>query len=574
MLKKILNSLNDVLLRLISSLRRFPEPLVLAFAIVIILIIANHSKFEDDVLIRAAMALALGVPLFLSIRMLFERNSVRKLTLGNIYILSALLLILYYNYLLPETNMVSMTRFLALNLALYLLFIVIPYIGRKEGFEIYIIKLAIGFIVTYFYSLILFIGLAAILFTINTLFSANIPSEVYFDLFLIVAGIFAPAYFLAGIPAYGVTYGTEEYPTFLRILLLYIVMPLLSIYTIILYVYFIKIIVTQYWPAGIVSHLVLWYSLISTVVIVCIYLLKEKNAWVKTFIKYFPKLILPLLIMMFVAMGIRIDAYGITENRYLVMAGGLWTTGSMLYFAFKKETRNIKIVLSAAIIAVLVVSGPWSAYSISKASQNTRFEELLNKNGMLVNENIVASQSISHTDKVSISSIILYFNDNHDLKDLKLLPQGFVLSDMRKTFGFDLTYSSSTQYFSHRLSDSGKLLNVQDYDYFLFTLDGLQNGIPVKLDPFAVYYDSTSFTIKITREGQVIYEKDLRNIALDIHSENIGEYALPYEQMTFVEENEHVKVLILFNHMSGNEVGEDGKPDIDWLECSVLFKAY
>jgi len=57
-------------------------------------------------------------------------------------------------------------------------------------------------------------------------------------------------------------------------------------------------------------------------------------------------LILPLLAMMFIAMGIRINAYGITENRYFVLAAGLWVTGSMLYLIISKEPRNVYLPAS------------------------------------------------------------------------------------------------------------------------------------------------------------------------------------------------------------------------------------
>jgi len=572
MLKKLLIAMNDVLLRLVSSLKRFPEALGFAFAIVVVLIIINHTKPSEDTLAHLAMVLALGIPLSLCIKMLFERITVQRVTAGIVYVLAALALIAYYNFLLPDLDMVSVTRYIAFSLALYLLFIAIPYLGRKDGFELYVIKLFTGFIVTYFYSLILFAGLAAILFTINTLFSASIPSEVHFDLFLIVAGIFAPAYFLAGIPGYGVIYKGEDYPKFLRVLFLYIVMPLLSVYTAILYVYFIKIIVTRFWPAGIVSNLVLWYSLISTAVIFFIYILKEKNAWAQTFATYLPKLILPLLLMMFVAMGIRINAYGITENRYLVMTGGLWTTGCMLYFAFKRNTMNIKIVLSAAIIAVLVVSGPWSSYAVSKYSQNARLERLLTNNNMLANGDIVPSQEIPHADKTSISSIVQYFNRYHSLVELKVVPQDFTLNQMQKIFGFDLTFSNRAQYFGHHLNEAGEILDIRGYDYFLPSSVRLQDSTLINQGLLSISYDNPSQIIKVVKEGQVIYEKDIAKVAIDIHTANIGENVLENKDMTFVDENEDLKIMLRFQNINGTEDGENGQPKIKWLEFSLLFK--
>ncbi|HHW91711.1 MAG TPA: DUF4153 domain-containing protein [Firmicutes bacterium] len=571
MLERLLQVGKNVAGRIAFSLKRFPEPLVFAFVTVLILIYLNHNHTQPaaDNLLRVAMTLALGVPLTLCLRMMGERGTGPKVPAILAYGLAILFLFGYYHFLLPDQNMVSMTRYMALNLAFYLFFIAIPYWGRNRGFEHYVLELGMGFAATYFYSLALFAGLAAILFTINALFSAGIPGEVYLDLFLVVAGIFAPAYFLAGIPAYGVEYKREDYPKFFQILLLYIVMPLLTVYTAILYVYFFKIIITRYWPEGIVSHLVLWYSLVSIAVIFSIYPLKERNQWVRVFVACFPKLILPLLLMLFLAMGIRIRAYGVTENRYLVLAGGLWTTGMMLYYALKKDNRNVTIVLSAAIITVLVVSGPWSAYAVSKHSQNIQLEKLLTKNGMIVAGNIVPSPEIPQADKERISSIINYFHNNHSLADLELLPPGFTLAQMEEVFGFDLTFGTWDRYFRYHLEGTG-LLDVSEYDYYLPVVAGHQDSMEVKEGGLTIFYAAP--VLKIEREGQIIYEKNIEEVALAIHAAHEGEVVLDKEEMTFVEENEHLRIMFLFQHIDGME--EEGLPQIQWMELAVLVKVF
>jgi hypothetical protein len=554
-----------------SSLKRFPEALMLAFAAVVVLICMNHATPGRDALTHAAMVLALGVPLALSIKMAFERTAVKWPTAVIVYVLAAAALLGYYYFLLPDTGMVAVSRYLGFTVALYLLFLSVPFLGRRDGFELYVIKLFTGFIVTYFYSLILYAGLAAIVFTIDALFGAGISGRVYADLWFIVGGIFAPAYFFAGIPAYGAVYHPAEYPKFLRILLLYIVMPLLSVYTGILYVYFIKILVTRHWPAGIVSHLVLWYSFISIAVIFFIYLLREKNNWSRIFSDYLPKLILPLLVMMFIAMGIRINAYGITENRYLVMTGGIWATGCMLYFAFKKYPRNIFVVLAAAIIAVLVVTGPWSCYSVSRYSQNARFEKILIRNDMLVDGRIVSSKEVPIADQRAISSIIQYFEIRHNLKELKYLPGGFELKQMREIFGFDLTYGSASRYFGHQLDETGELQDISGYDYFLYA-PGKAPGGGVSKGSLTVAYDQSTKLLKISQAGNIIYQKDIAESALKIHADHIGEDILNNKAMTVKDENENLKLMLLFRSINGEEDGGNGRPAIAGLDYFLFVK--
>src|SRR5690606_32311453 len=153
----------------------------------------------------------------------------------------------------------------------------------------------------------------------------------------------------------------EDYSIVLKVLLLYIVIPLLTAYTAILYIYFIKIIISWEWPIGLVSHLVLWYALIVTAVLFLITPMRDENKWANIFSKWMPIIILPILIMMFISMGIRINAYGVTENRYYVVVMGLWIFGIMVYYSLVKKPLNILLPTTLAVIALLSVLGPLSS---------------------------------------------------------------------------------------------------------------------------------------------------------------------------------------------------------------------
>lgn len=572
MLDKIKGYLNSLIVKLAASLKRFPEALLLAYSVVGLLIYLNHNSMPSgSPLVRSAMVLALGLPLALCIKMLWERKAWSIKMLVSTYAIAVLALFMYYSFLLPKLDMVSVSRYVGLTVALYLLFLALPYLGRKEGFELYVIKLFTGFITTYFYALILFAGLAAILFTINTLFSAGISEEVYFDLWLISAGVFAPTYFLAGVPACSQELSIEEYPKFLRVLLLYIVMPLLAVYTGILYAYFIKILATRIWPAGMVSNLVLWYSFISLAVVFFIYQLKDKNTWAQRFERYLPRLILPLLIMMFVAMGIRIEAYGITENRYLVLAGGIWSSGCMLYCALIRKRMNIWLVITAAVIAVLVVSGPWSSYEVSKYSQNARFEKVLQQNHMLVDGKIVPSQQVSMADQRTLSSILQYFQNSHSFKDVKYLPDDFKMNKMNEIFGFSLTMGRD-RHFHHSVKGSDGLHEITGYDYFLRSLREALSQNVVTRGTLSLSHDPASSILTLTAEGQVLYQKDVAAAALAIHQAHVGEEVLENQDMIFVDENEKVKTMFVFTSISGSDNDISGKPQVEWYDCSVFFK--
>lgn len=437
------------------SLKRFPATILTSTVLVIMLIItraqsSNLSTKVLKILQRINMIIALGIPLSLCIKLIFEKKKVKRPVQLLAYILSIGFLVFYYFYFLPEINMVSSTRYIAVNLFLYLAFMYIPWLGNKEGYEFYVVNVLGSFFVTVIYSFVLYIGFTAIIFSIDNLFSANIDGLIYYYMFLIIVGIFAPSYFLAKIPYSYEDYSNSKLPKAFRILILYIIIPLIVIYTAILYAYFIKIIVTRNWPINLISHLVLWYSVVSVGVIFFIAPIVNKNKIAKYFIKWFPKIIIPMILMMFSSMYIRINEYGITENRYYVLVLGLWVFIMMLYFSIRKDRNNIVIPILLSILVLNSTIGPLSSYSLSKYSQNKRLEKILIRNHMVEDNKLVkASSNISLEDKIEISNILNYFNRSHDLGKVKYLSQDFDIKDMEEVFGFSFAYGEKESLDNH-----------------------------------------------------------------------------------------------------------------------------
>lgn len=556
---KLLKSIRNVFTGLYVSLRRFPVTIFLSISIAVLLIAVSELKSADDTLSKIAMTLALGIPLSLSIKLFFEkRNGEKSIRLIVTYVISALLLALYYFIFLKDLNMVDFTRYIAVSLSLYLCFLLVPYFPRRENFEMYIIAVVSAFFTTLLYSLILYGGLSAILFTIDKLLGIQILSKVYYYTWLMVVFIFAVSYFLSGIPSKEKLLSSTDYPRLLRILLLYIVMPLLTAYTAILFIYFGKILLTMQWPEGLVSHLVLWYSVITAMVLFFISPIIEENNWARKFLILVPKLLLPLLVMMFISIGIRINAYGVTERRYFVVILALWVFSIMLYFSFTKKLKNIVLPFTLSIIALVSVFGPLSSFSISKYSQNNRLEKIFIQNSMLKDGNIQSNSDISKQNKADITSILDYFNRNHNLNEVKHLPADFNMEDMPKVFGFPYEspiyeHTDGYYYFSRNLQEGA--LDIRGYDY-LFDTRYLINRNNNPAGELSAVYDYENSKVKISMGGKDIYTRDFTNFVkglIDKHGIQQGENNLSEEEMSFEEENDKVKVKVIFLSISGRK---------------------
>ena len=564
-----------------KSIKRFPVTIAFSTAFVVMMIITSEIRSSSahgltENLNRVSMILALGVPLSLCIKLYFEKKNNYKLShIISAFIGEGLILILYYFFLLEDLKMVSTTRYAGVTLALYIAFLFIPYFKDKENFELYVIKVFGRFFITIIYSAVLYGGLAAILATIDKLLGVKISSNSYYYTFLIVAGIFAPTYFLGGLPTIKDSFTKENYPNIFRVLVFYIVMPLISVYTLILYIYFAKIIILKQWPVGLVSHLVLWYAVISASVLFFISPIYKENSFAKKFMKFFPKLILPLIMLMFFSIGIRVNAYGITENRYYVIVLSLWVFGVMIYFSFAKKFKNIFLPITlSAIMIISVLGGPLSSYSISKSSQNKRLEKMLLSNNMLQDKKIVKASSISEKDKNEISSIISYFNSNHSLKDVKYLPKDFKMDDMEKTFGFQYSPNFSPQNcFYFNIMQTGEPIEISGYNYMFdsrYRYDEKESNLP-----FSISYDYNSNILKIYQNKDVLYTKDMNEFSKKLIDKyglrGKGEGINPNE-MCFEDENSKVKVKIQIINISGTKDPSTRNIKTNGIDFYILIK--
>lgn len=575
---KLLKSIKNTMINIGKSIERFPITVILSSILVILLIILNEQRVDLSIeqiedFSRLNMIVGLGVILSTCIGLLTERFFYKNKVKGVIsYAIGVLALVLYYFNLLPSFEFVSLTRFTAVVISLIIAFFFIPWLKKREGYETYVIKVFSSFLTTFVYSGVLYFGLAAILLTTNTLFDLQIDGKYYYYIFLVVSLIFAVALFLSKIPGREDTLEDYTFSRSLKVLLLNIVIPLITIYTLILYAYFAKIIIQWQWPKGLVSHLVLWYSAISVGVIFLITPIVKDNTIGRLFKTWFPKLIIPILAMMFISIGLRINQYGITENRYYVVLLGIWITGIMLYFSFVKPLRNIIIPISLFFVVAIAVFGPLSSYSLSIKSQNNRFNEILSKNQMLSEDKILKNTELSTDDKRQLSSIITYFNDYHDLDDLKVLPDNFNTSKMEDVFGFkhisDYDGYIGDEYFYYNLDVSNMSLDIDEYNYYV-GMDGWQDK-EVTLEDFTVKYNDNNHQLLISYQDSTIYSNELDEYVTQVYQEKKdfldekGQITDP-KDVTFDISTKEANIKLILVNINGRN-----NPDLDELTIENL----
>lgn len=580
---KFIKKIETTLLNTKRSVRRFPITIGISTLLVMLLIYFNENSSNMTSIVRENftrlnMVVGLGIIISLCIGLFNERFIKRgKLKEVISYIIGLLFLIFYYYFLLTDFQMVSMVRYIATTIFFILVFFYIYRISKEEGYENYVIGLFSSAALTAIYSGVLYFGLSAILFTIDRLFDINIDSKYYLYMFFIVSFIFAISLFLSKIPddSGGVT--TRGYARSLEILLLYIVIPLLTAYNIILYAYFIKILITWEWPMGLVSHLVLWSSALSVGVIFLITPVLEESKIAKQFKIWFPKAVLPILVMMFMSIWIRVDQYGVTERRYFVILLGIWITGIMLYYSFMKPLRNIIIPISLSIIVLISVYGPLSSFSVSIRSQNNRLNNILVANDLLIDNKLVSNSDTPKDVIHEVSNILAYFKENHNLNDIKVLPMDFKTEDMQELFGFSYNpenhYGGEQGYFYYGRDYNKGYVEIGGYDYLIY-FAGWSNETTLISD-LSIKHDPNKNILTIKKDDVVVFEQDLVVFVEEAYNKNKdieSKGSLNIDQLTFYSENESLQLKFVFNSISGRHDSNTQKVSVDSLDYNLLIR--
>ncbi|WP_010136072.1 DUF4153 domain-containing protein [Ochrovirga pacifica] len=392
-------SFSHVVHRAKTSLFRFPWVIASAFCGVLIALylVAYQDTLAIELsYINALLTFALGVPLYFCTTIFIEQqqksNTFNYLTQGFATVLLVGIYLSLPNSLESHNLHISYIRYGIYNAIVHLLVAYVPYLKNKHlnGFWNYNKSLFLRLCTAVLYSLVLYIGISIAYAAVDSLFQVDINSELYFETFIVIIGLFNTWFFVAGVPKnLNALEAVTEYPKGLKIFSQYVLLSLLLLYLVILYAYGFKITLLQSWPKGWITYLVSGVSILGffTVLLLYPYAKIKENSWIAKFTKVFYILLLPLSIMMILAIQVRVSAYGITIKRYASYTLALWIVLVCVYFLFQKD--NIKFIpISLSILLLASSFGTWSMFAVSETSQVDRLEKLLKKQGILTNGKI------------------------------------------------------------------------------------------------------------------------------------------------------------------------------------------
>jgi hypothetical protein len=416
-------SLVDARERASSTAARFPFVLLAAVVAAGAALVAVDDG-ENREVVRLVFTAALALPLLFACAATGERRrwsgALRVASAAGAVVVLVVLHLVARGW--PDHAIV--TRYLHSAVAFHLLVAVLPFLGAGTllGFWQFNRILFLRFLLASLYTAVLFGGLAVALLAIDNLFGVDIDGVTYLRLWVLLAFIFHPWFFLAGVPRDLEALDTlPTFPVGIKVFAQFVLIPLVSVYLLILSAYLVRVVVTRTWPSGWIGWLVSSVAAAGTLALLLVHPVRERPdaRWVDAYGRWFYVGLLPSIGMLLMAIGLRLGQYGFTEPRYFLLVLALWLTAIALFYA-ATGSRNIRVIpATLAALALVTFLGPWSAYAVSRRSQADRLQAILVRHGVLSDGAVrAATAAVPPEDTREISAIVRYLVRTHGPESL------------------------------------------------------------------------------------------------------------------------------------------------------------
>ena len=446
-------------------------------------------------------------------------------------------------------------------------------------------------------------GLSIIFFSVAYLFDLSLSHKVY-GVFWSICGLLIPSLVFLGFAARIRKQDLPVEPFFPAALLLlkdFVAIPVILVYTAILYLYGLRIILALQLPKGMVGWMVSSYAIIGLVAWLWSYFPESRiTRLAMLFHRLFFPLLIPLLILLAFAAGERIVQYGVTEERYFLLLIALWLFVLAAYFSLSR-TATLRVVPTLLLVFVIASSfGPWSAFSVSKRSQLSRWSNHLAAMGVKAPEyKAVSTADASRQQELSgicdylielhgTRVMLEYFGGNERISaaiekkenEKDRFPDSFQTRSCKSLLNAlglryfrpyesvqGQSFQSSTTFYQRQLHD------VRGYDYLLQSVDQyseypqLLPGSDVRLqdkDGKLLFFEVRDAPI-----AELDYGDELLRIVSAIAAGGGNHDNLSEDAMTFEMETPRVKAKFRCSYIA---LTKDTPPRIRTKSCSVLCR--
>ncbi len=438
---------------LTASVVRFPVTVAFLIAAAVLTAISIGGR---DGLGRYTMTCAVGAVACAAGQSAYERffsGALRRILVTAAGLAVTLLFYLSIRTL-PQNGPEILVRPAVMILALFIAFVWAGVTRSRYGFVESFMAAFKALVQAVFFSGILFLGCVAVIAAVDTLITP-IDGDAYMHTANIVFIVAAPLILLSLIPVYP---GRAEMrtdlapderaaliekrigsPKFLEVLLSYIIIPLASVFTVILLIYIFLNIGGRFWTDNLLEPMLIAYAI--TVIVVTLLVGRLENRLAMLFRLIFPKVLIPIALFQTIASILLLTDTGVTYGRYYVILFGVFTVFSGIALSLKPTGKSGAVALALILLSAVSLIPPVDAFSVSRESQVAALETALEKNGMLQNGAVTPSGDIPEADKQAVITSIRYLTETEELEALSWLPvrfNGYDDTAFYSTFGFHM----------------------------------------------------------------------------------------------------------------------------------------
>ena len=539
------------LLQKINIQGRFAEiskrfPLVMIFALITTITLILTVEDDSGKIFRWPVAGFIGFLAALLWTLYREaQNFSRKIFIAGTLLLLILLGIFYM--MIPSDFGTGHPCFwlstIGLSIVLHLLISIVPYTKsyNTSHFISYNVTLFNSWTQSALFALLAYAALSLAILALDELFNLEVNSIFYFRLFIFITGLVQTTLFLSEIPD-----KFDESPAVVpksvfKVIVAYLFIPVTILYSVILYAYFFRLILTDHSIVQWTYIMVLWYLSIGVFTwLLSGYFDHGDKSYVTVFRKWFFILSIIPLVMLFFSVYKNIEISGIREEFYFSALAAVIISLIFMYF-FISKNKDYRIWPIAGILFCVIAfwSGPFSACKVPVINQQKKLVQVMETKGMIKDRIMVVDKSKKYQDSAGIITNKLYYLESrnalgyikdYDKNNLITSPKDSITSsDIIKSYGLNTFFPTSNIYkeYTHPafntydikgydliipMSSFGEALSKEflkvDGQKCILYIDGNKKG----------EFDVSDFVIEIWRNPQKsnIIDKDLGEYSLKL----------------------------------------------------------
>ncbi len=587
-----------------AAFKRFRLPVIVAIiASAIGIFLVYHERSDSGmvwILKNMLLALYLSVPALATAHLLAERFALKTIPACALKLGTLGLFILYYALMPPHFTTTDIVRYLLYCIASVgsLFFIPLSLGYGTDAARRFILGLLGRAAWGYLVAMILFAGLSFAVTAIQALFLPDWHDswKVISSLFIASTGIVFPWVTLAYIPSIDKLDTMPVNEKVAGAIGKFVLIPVVSFYLIILYLYFTKVLILSELPKGWVSYLVLSFS--AAGILTYIAVLEEArlgSGIAPRFTKWLWRALLPLLFLLWYAIAQRTGAYGITERRYILIVLAALLSAWVIYFIFTKAKNILVIPTTLAVAAVAISFGPWGAFEVSFRSQRGELMELLTTYSLLADGKITALKGeMPFADRKKLSSVLMYLETHgwlgrlSDLippditlkpaadRDLLIYPHYSDASDTKKIldkigvrYVYDYEQEDQGDYFSVNIGRASGVLPIEGFVGVVHLAcpgpwkEGKQEPALVTTADGLVFELADECTrLRVSKKETMLFDQMIGTIIQPLFDKRRTEnhlYDVPLAEVTFDTGSDPLKLKVILTSLYGRREKESLK---------------